>query len=241
MPDRASAERLQPALLDRLADTLGRTASALAEARQRLDAALGPQHRAAVGDLLTNDRLPTLVPENIFTGLDPEIMALVTRVLELERTRRAELMRDAGISTQQLRRSVLRNLRHLLAATHLEQADGGSLLADYPTIRDSVVNFGIPPLAGQLRTPAGLEQLARGLEQAVNRFEPRIRYASVTVGDREQNGERDSNIPVAFVLRGELWGYPVHEALQVRTVLDPIEARLTLERGALPPSEAGAS
>jgi len=231
---------LQPALLDRLADTLGQTVSALAEARQRLDAVLGPEHRVTLGELLTGDRLPARVPENVFTGLDPDTMALVTRALDLERTRRTELMRDAGISMQQLRRSVLRNLCHLFAATYQEQ-DYDSLLADFPTIRDSVVNFGIPPLAGRLRTLTDLERLAQGLEQAVNRFEPRIHHASVTVGDGEQNGDRDSSLPVAFVLRGELWGYPVHEALQVRTVLDPIEARLTLERAALPPSEARAS
>jgi len=69
--------------------------------------------------------------------------------------------------------------------------------------------------------------LAREIEAAITRFEPRIRGVRV----RPEGHETDLAIrtPVTLVIEGELWGYPLPEQLRVRTVLDLEEGKARVE------------
>jgi type VI secretion system protein ImpF len=234
-------ERLQPALLDRLADDLGHALTLLAESRQRLETGMDADQRTALATLLDAERLPAdlsspEIRKTPLARLDTPSGDLLIQVISLERMRRAELGRHAGLSAEQLRASVLRNLQDLFAATGAEHEmvlvndELVEVFSGLPAVRDSVLNFGIPPIAGRHHTQADLPALARGLERAVRRHEPRIRHVRATVDTPSDDAAVN---PVTFVLSGELWGYPLPEMLRIRTVLDLLSARLTVEDAAV--------
>jgi type VI secretion system protein ImpF len=228
MPEPFPREKLQPSLLDRLNDDLASALGRLREKRQALDHRLSPDQRTALDRLLADERLDErvlgardLAP---FAALDQDAQGLLHQVIELEAARRGELRRNVALGLAELRAAVLRDLAHLLNTEQAEglpfMEDGASLtaFAGLPRARDSVLNYGIPPLAGRVRTPADYETLAREVEAAIARFEPRLRQ--VRVHPEGHDADAAVRSPVTLIIEGELWGYPLPERLQVRTLLD---------------------
>lgn len=232
-------DRLQPALLDRLADGLGDLLARRSELRARLAPLLDAGQRAALEEGLDADRLPPTLsrrPGTPFAGLAEPAGSLFDDLMAVEHARRAALDRQGGVTREELHAGVLRNLRDLFATTQAWEADGDGAddaLAGLPRVASSVLNYGVPGIAGRVHAPADVERLARALEQAIRRFEPRIRHPRVRA---EGPGADGLDAPVAFVLEGELWGHPLPEALRVRTLLDLVAARLELDV----PESAGA-
>lgn len=120
------------------------------------------------------------------------------------------------LSMRGLRKAVLRDLGWLLNSTSL-----GSFrdLGAYPLTSQSVLNFGLPDLAG--KTAAGLDrdELARRIRQAIWDFEPRILRDSVRVVPVASGAAASPN-QMAFEIHGELWGQPLPERLYLKTELD---------------------
>ena len=233
-------EKLQPSLLDRLNDDLASALGRLRERRDWLERRLLPEQRAALERLLADERLDerTLRPADLapFAGLDPEGTDLLHEVVGLEAARRGETRRNVALGMAELRAAVLRDLAYLLNTAHagdLPLDEGGEpvpAFAGLPHCRDSVVNYGIPALAGRVRTTADYESLAREVEAAIGRFEPRLAGVRVRV---ETEGAADVvRSPVTLVIEGELWGYPLPESLRVRTVLDLEEGKAVVEGAA---------
>lgn len=230
-------EKLQPSLLDRLNDDLTSALGRLREGRSALGRRLSPEQSAALERLLSDERLddrvlrtPDLAP---FEGLDRDATDLLHQVIELEAARRHELRRNVMLGIAELRTAVLRDLAQLL---NTEQAEGLVLEENGATVpafdglrycRDSVLNYGIPPLAGRVRTPADYEVLARDIEAAIVRFEPRLAEVRVRVAGDE--GVDTVKSPVTLIIEGELWGYPLPETLRVRTLLDLEEGKARIE------------
>jgi type VI secretion system protein ImpF len=230
-------EKLQPSLLDRLNDDLASALGRLREGRAALARRLSPEQSATLERLLADERLDDrvlraadLVP---FQGLNQETTDLLHQVIELEAERRHELRRNVVLGIAELRTAVLRDLAQLL---NTEQAEGLALEEDGATVpafdglrscRDSVLNYGIPPLAGRVRTTDDYEVLARGIEAAIARFEPRLAKIKVRVASDE--GVDTVKSPVTLIIEGELWGYPVSETLRVRTLLDLEEGKARIE------------
>ncbi|WP_395606816.1 type VI secretion system baseplate subunit TssE [Pseudomonas sp. B22129] len=121
------------------------------------------------------------------------------------------------LSMRGLRKAVLRDLGWLLNSTSL-----GSFrdLSAHPLAGQSVINFGLPDLAG--KTAAGLdrEELARRIRQAIWDFEPRILRDSVRVVPVAPASNAASPNQMAFEIHGELWGQPLPERLYLKTELD---------------------
>lgn len=230
-------ERLQPSLIDRLRDDLASSLARLPARRAALEEHLDDGQLQALGRLLADERLdtPRRSAEDMapFATLDTDARDLLEDVLGLELARRAEYRRNVALSLPELRSAVLRDLAHLLnteQAESLPLAEGGAMVpafAGLPCSRDSVLNYGIPSLAGRIRTTADYDVLAREVEAAIMRFEPRIRGVRV----RPEGHEADFAVrsPVTLVIEGELWGYPLPEQLRVRTVLDLEEGKARVE------------
>jgi|DewCreStandDraft_4_1066084.scaffolds.fasta_scaffold00025_345 type VI secretion system protein ImpF len=239
-------ERLQPALFDRLVDPEGSILEAIAQRRAALEAELDEVQRTALARLLARPDLSARrLGRELGPSLDPlgeavreEVLALV----ELEERRRIEGARAARIGLRDLEALVLRDLEALLNAENLEgfaAEEGGNriaLLDGLPRVRASVLNYGIPALAGKVHTRADCEALARGIALAIERFEPRLRAVTVTPEGLPEDPGAPAGNPVSFLLTAELWGYPVAEPLRLRTVLDLEEGRARL---APAPGEAG--
>jgi type VI secretion system protein ImpF len=121
------------------------------------------------------------------------------------------------LSMRGLRKAVLRDLGWLLNSISL-----GSFrdLSESPLVEQSVVNFGLPDLAG--KTAAGLDREALGqrIRQAIWSFEPRILRDSLRVVPVAPSGTPSSPNQMAFEIHGELWGQPLPERLYLKTELD---------------------
>jgi type VI secretion system protein ImpF len=120
------------------------------------------------------------------------------------------------MSKQQLRQAVLRDLSWLLNSVQ----PLGALAQRHPRLADSVLNFGLPPLSGQLASRVDVSVLERTIRDAILRFEPRILADTLHVRALEFDDVLGTHNVVEFEIRGMLWAQPVPMELLLRTQLD---------------------
>jgi len=220
-------ERLRPSLFDRLDDGLASAQSRLDHHRRALEGLLDAPQKAALAKLLQDKRLEHRWPlpevATAFGGLDQEGRALLDRVREIECERRERVRRTVVLSSDGLREAVERDLLSLLNTTAAEaQPDGAEdLFPRHPTVRASVLNYGIPALAGRVRGPDDLVDFAQRVERAIERYEPRLRRVRVRTAEAGgAPGSAALTSPLGLVIEGELWGDPLPEQVVIRAVLD---------------------
>jgi len=126
----------------------------------------------------------------------------------------AETAERRLLSMRRLREYVCRDLAALLNAISLETSDD---LARYPDVQSSVVNFGMPSLAGTAVVSVDPLETAALIEQAITRFEPRLRKVRVTP---EPARDRADGHALSFKIDAELWGQPAAQHLILRTRID---------------------
>lgn len=135
-----------------------------------------------------------------------------------------------GLDKAQLRAAVLRDLTWLLNTVQpLRTAEA----AVAPLAARSTLNYGLPPLSGQLATQIDLGQLAAALREAIVRYEPRILADTLTVSAREDQFLLDAHNVIEFDIRGHLWAQPIPLELLLRTAFD-LEAGQVQVRDAAP-------
>ncbi|MEX8519922.1 MAG: type VI secretion system baseplate subunit TssE [Leptothrix sp. (in: b-proteobacteria)] len=120
------------------------------------------------------------------------------------------------MSKTQLRAAVLRDLGWLFNAVQpmAEQ------LREYPHALASVLNYGLPPISGQLASKIDISQIERSLRDAILRFEPRLLEQALSVRAIEASGVLDTHNVIEFEIHGFLWAQPVPLELLLRTELD---------------------
>jgi type VI secretion system protein ImpF len=151
--------------------------------------------------------LPDLIHEE---RLQP---SLLDRLTDDNPTQKVESREKRVLSLTQLRQSVYRDLEWLLNTGCLETTQD---LSDYPYVKQSVLNYGIPDLTGTTISRADPPILERYLRQAILNFEPRILKHSLKV--RAKAGGKHNT--VIFEIEGELWAQPLPEHLYLKTILD---------------------
>ena len=125
--------------------------------------------------------------------------------------------RDKRImSVQKLRELVLRDLSWLLNTTNLEV---GEPLDDYPEVRHSVLNYGIPELSGRTITTIGTLDIERQLKQAIIDFEPRILPHTLQLRTLIDETEMNQSA-LSFEVEGDLWARPIPQQLFLKTEVD---------------------
>jgi type VI secretion system protein ImpF len=118
------------------------------------------------------------------------------------------------LSMRRLRESVCRDLAALLNAISLDSSDD---LTRYPQVQSSVLNYGMPSLAGTAVVSVDALETAATIEQAIKRFEPRLRKIRVTP---EPARDRADGHALSFKIDAELWGQPASQHLVLRTRID---------------------
>jgi type VI secretion system protein ImpF len=119
------------------------------------------------------------------------------------------------LSISQLKASVLRDLTWLLNTTSLLDADATL----HTPAGTSVINFGLPALAGNSASSIDVKMLESLIHQAIATFEPRILRNTLRV--RAQNAPDQMNHnALSFEIEGDLWAQPVALPLLLRTDLD---------------------
>ncbi|MGY4491403.1 type VI secretion system baseplate subunit TssE [Pseudomonas sp. TE3610] len=126
-----------------------------------------------------------------------------------------EAPEQRALSLGQLKESVLRDLTWLLNSTCLFDAD----TSQNTPAGSSVINYGLPALAGNSASNVDVEALERVIRQTIITFEPRILAASVRVKACMAPGEMNHNA-LSFAIEGDLWAQPVPLRLLLQTDLD---------------------
>jgi type VI secretion system protein ImpF len=120
------------------------------------------------------------------------------------------------LSLRRLREGVLRDLGWLLNATSLSAVED---LSDYPLVAESVVNYGMPPLAGMLASGIDIVEFERKIRQTILDFEPRILRDTLKVRLAVAADQMSHNA-MTFEIEGQLWAQPVPQRLYLKTEID---------------------
>jgi type VI secretion system protein ImpF len=128
-----------------------------------------------------------------------------------------------GISMARLRKLVGDDLETLLNTASLDSLED---LSRFPRIAKSVINFGMPSLAGRAASSIDPLQAAERIRHAIEQFEPRLSRVSVTPEPRA-DGESDGAL--AFHIAAELWGQPFPQALALRTRIDVVSGTVAID------------
>ncbi|WP_020394425.1 type VI secretion system baseplate subunit TssE [Thiolinea disciformis] len=182
-----------PSILDRLADN--------SYAHNSLEL-----HRQSIAKLENQLAAPEL--------LEGDRQALVN---ELRQQRLSfTLLQNTLGSLQGIRDCVKRDLAWLLNATNLCSAE---LLESYPEVTTSVLNYGLPDLAGKTASSLETLKLESMLEKVIRTFEPRILSDSLKV-KLIHDPTAQSHNALVFEINGWLWSEPTPLRLQLTTQLD---------------------
>jgi type VI secretion system protein ImpF len=142
--------------------------------------------------------------------------SLLDRLTDLNPSRESDTIEERVMSLRRLRESVIRDLEWLLNTGCIETTQD---LTDYPEVKHSVLNYGIPDIAGGSSMGKDSVRMERDLRQAILDFEPRILpgtfKVSVTVTDEEMSANT-----MIFEIQGELWWQPLPERFYLKTTLD---------------------
>lgn len=149
--------------------------------------------------------------------------SLLDRLTDNNPEHRRESLDQQTLTMSQLRQAVLRDLAWLLNTTNLEATED---LDGTPRVAAAVLNFGVPGFAGLVAASERVSTLESAIEDAIRRFEPRIRADSLRVRVREAT--EDQAVPtLVFDIHGELWAQPVPQQLFLETSID-IDTRLAV-------------
>ena len=142
--------------------------------------------------------------------------SLLDRLTDNEPEQQKEAREKRVLSMRKLRESVQRDLAWLLNTSNLETVQD---LDEYPLVSHSVINYGLPDLAGKAASSMDLVGAERMLRQAIWDFEPRILRNTVKVRSVVASDQMNRNA-VAFEIEGDLWAQPVPLHLFLRTEID---------------------
>lgn len=142
--------------------------------------------------------------------------SLLDRLTDEEPEKQQESRERRVLSMRKLREIVLRDLSWLLNASNLESVEN---MEDCPLVAHSVVNFGLPDLAGASASSVDKIALERSLRQAIIDFEPRILRNSLKVRAVASNESTNHNA-LGFEIEGDLWAQPVPLRFYLNTELD---------------------
>ena len=145
--------------------------------------------------------------------------SLLDRLLDDDPGKLTEPRENRSATLARLRENVLRDLSWLFNATQ------SSLdLQDDPVLVSSVINYGMPPLAGRPASQYDLAELARVLREVILRFEPRIIAHTLKV--TAEGNKSDTHNVLGFRIEGQLWSQPIPLEIYMRTEID-LESGLT--------------
>jgi type VI secretion system protein ImpF len=227
---RATREAVQPSLWDRLVNDLPGLSAEIEAERAALAREIGAERVAALveGGARAIEADPMLTEEE---------KRRLNRLVLRER-RRGELeARGIVVSPQVLREAVRRDIEALFNTERFEarplltdreaaqMPDDPPALADFPEVRRSVVNYGVPSFAGRTARDFDREALAREIKGILAVFEPRLKPEATRVSVAAAGREGGLSIEID----GLLIMAPAPERLRLRTMIDLDSGRARTE------------
>jgi len=142
--------------------------------------------------------------------------SLLDRLTDNNPESQVESRAQRVLSLQQLRKSVIRDLAWLLNTGNLEARQN---LERYPEATHSVVNYGMPDIAGITTGDLEIDAVEQAVKQAIIDFEPRILRNTLAIKMVVDQQAMNAN-SVVFEIEGELWAQPVPLRVYLKTELD---------------------
>ena len=219
--DVARSEAVQPSLWDRLQDDLPGLVSEIASLREALIEELGEDYDL---DGLLDGGLSSLRRN---TQLNETAYHLAHQFVVKSQDRRRLESRGVVVTPDVLREAVRRDIEMLFNVERLEASyfltdremqnheDPAEMLADFPHVRTSVVNYGVPTFSGRKGSDFDRDALAKSLREVLQTYEPRLKpdTVKVKVSFADKIGLR-VDIDAILVMS------PVAERLRLSTVID---------------------
>jgi type VI secretion system protein ImpF len=115
-----------------------------------------------------------------------------------ESMRHYSVPRLERFNEEALRNTVRRELAWLLNTTNLDAVVD---LEPYPQVQTSVLNYGVPDLAGKTLDRRVVLQRARDIRTAIRTFEPRIDEASLVV---EPSEDRERENAITYIIHADV-------------------------------------
>lgn len=140
--------------------------------------------------------------------------SLLDRLIDEAPKHKQESRDQAHMSLRRLREAVVRDLTWLFNATNLAED-----LDDFPEVRRSVLNYGMPHFTGFTASGMELPVLERLIRQVIWDFEPRLLRNTVAVRALIGESRLDHN-SIAFQITGQLWSEPMPENIYLKTEVD---------------------
>jgi|SRR5450432_1721554 len=156
--------------------------------------------------------------------------SLLDRLTDDEPDRKQESRDRRVLSPSRLRECVRRDLSWLFNTTNLASVQD---LASEPHVASSVLNYGMPDLAGHTASGIDVPTLERLLTRVIWDFEPRLVKHTVKVRLRIDEQKMSHNA-MSFDIEAELWAQPLPLRLFLRTEID-------LETGGVNVSDLGSA
>ncbi len=142
--------------------------------------------------------------------------SLLDRLTDEEPDRKKETRSQRVLSLKKMRESIKRDIAWLLNSANLASTED---LEAYPEVAHSVLNYGMPDMAGRTVADLDILQLERLLQQVIVDFEPRILKNTVKIR-LVVDEQKMSHNAVIFEIEGLLWAQPTPLQILLKTELD---------------------
>lgn len=131
----------------------------------------------------------------------------------------------APISESGLRREVSRDVTSLMNTTNLHSIED---LTDFPDVRRSILNYGIPDLAHRTIDEDRLTDIAGEIQTALTDFEPRLARDSIRVRRDDTIGAEE--LLLRFHVSADLLCQPVNVPVEFLADIDFDTGKIKIER-----------
>lgn len=153
--------------------------------------------------------------------------ALLDRLTDEAPGELIEKRQDRVIDVNRLRDIVQRDLAWLLNTNNHETLMNVEAM---PHVANSVINFGVREVAGEIATSDRAEEIRKMIYRAIERFEPRINAGTLEVLLRVE--EKGAESVIAYDIRADMWAQPLPLELYLRSEVNLATGELKLDRQA---------
>ena len=217
----ARSEAIQPSFWDRLVNDLPGLEAEIESQQRHLTKTVGGA--AELDALLDGGTRAVEATADLSEDTKRQLFQLTSKLQRRSALQASGITVTRDVLREAVRRDIetLFNIERMEAQTMMTNLEASrietpaSLLADFPNVRSSVINYGVPSFAGRSGSDFDKTELARDLRQVLTVFEPRLKPSSIKV-NIDLNDKTGMKITVNAVLMLS----PTPERLKLSTTID---------------------